>query len=271
MTSGDHDRARPARPGLIDLCVPNAARTAEFLTGGTGHFAADRAAARAITAAAPVTARIPAEVRAFRHRALRFLAGEAGIRQFLDIGQGLVPAGGTHEVAWPVGPVCRVVYADSDPLVLGQAQALAGAAPTGAVSCVRGELANPEGIIEFAAAFLDLGLPAAVLLLSSLAHVPTAAAAARAVSALMAAVPSGSHLVICHLASDLDPALPAATRQWNKTAATRVTLRSGAELLALTAGLDLVPPGMVPVTSWRPDGDAPAAPVPVRGLIARKP
>ena len=271
MTSGDHDRARPGRPGLIDLCVPNAARTAEFLIGGTGHFAADRAAARLIIGAAPVIARIPAQGRAFRRRTLRYLAAEAGIRQFLDIGQGLAPAGATHEVAWSVDPDCRVVYADSDPLVLGQTQALAGAAPAGAVSCVWGDLADPEGIIKSAAAFLDLGLPAAVLLLSALAHVPAAAAAARAVSSLMAAVAPGSHLVIYHLASDLDPALPAAARQWNKTAATPVTLRSGAELLALTAGLDLVPPGVVPVTSWRPDGDAPASPVPVHGLVARKP
>ena len=115
---------------------------------------------------------------------------------------------------------------------------------------------------------LDLTRPVAVLLLSTLAHVPTTIAAARAVSALMAAVPSGSHAVIYHLANDLDPAMPAAARHWNKTTPKPITLRSRTDVLSLVSGLELVPPGVVPVTEWRPDlagatGQAPWAPRPM--------
>jgi hypothetical protein len=271
MTEGDRPAPRRAKPGLIDATVPNAARAADFLHGGKGHFAADREAVRAVTASVPAVERIPAEARAFRHRTVRYLVAEAGIRQFLDIGNGLVPPGTTHEVAQSVDQRCRIVYTDSDPLVLTRAQSLIKSAPGGAVSCVEGDIADVDAILAAAVPTLDLSQPVGVLLLSTLAHVPTMIAAARAVSSLMAAVPSGSHTVIYHLASDLDPAMPAAARHWNKTVPVPITLRSRAEVLTLVSGLEVAAPGVVPVTGWRSEQRPPAEPVPLHGVVARKP
>jgi hypothetical protein len=276
--------SRRVKPSLIDVTVPNAARAADFLYGGNVNFAADRRAVRAVTASAPAIERIPAEARAFRHRAIRYLVAEAGITQFLDIGTGLVPPGATHELAQSIRPESRIVYTESDPMVRSHAQALIRSARVGAVSCVDGDIADVDAIVASALPTLDLSQPVAVLLLSTLAHVPTTIAAARAVSSLMAAVPSGSYTVIYHLANDLDPAMPAAARHWNKTTPTPITLRSRADVLSLVSGLELIPPGVVPVAEWRPDlgspadpgasAPAPAAsvgPVPIHGVVARKP
>jgi hypothetical protein len=278
--SGEGDRGGPrrARPTLIDATVPNAARAADYLYGGRDNFAADREAARAVAASAPVVERIPAAARAFRHRVIRYLVAEAGITQFLDIGTGLVPPGATHALAQSIDPRSRIVYTESDPMALSHAQALTSSAQGGAVSCVDGDIADVDAIVASALPTLDLSQPVAVLLLSTLAHVPTTIAAGRAVSSLMAAVPSGSHVVLYHLASDLDPALRAAVRHWNKTTPKPITLRSRADLLTLVSGLELVAPGLVPVSGWRPDDGAPGAPgapdpvpVPVHGVVARKP
>jgi S-adenosyl methyltransferase len=269
---GGQDVPRRVKPSLIDVTVPNAARAANFLRGGRDNFAADRKAIRAVTASAPAIERIPAEARAFRHRVIRYLVAEAGIRQFLDIGTGLVPLGATHEAAQSIDPACRIVYTESDPLVRSHAQALIRSARGGPVSCVDGDIADTDAIVASALPTLDLSQPVAVLLLSTLAHVPTLIAAARAVSSLMAAVPSGSYAVIYHLANDLDPGMPAAARHWNKTTPKPITLRSRADVLSLVSGLELVPPGVVPVTEWHPDpGARPAAAVPVHGVVARKP
>jgi hypothetical protein len=170
-------------------------------------------------------------------------------------------------------------------MVRSHARALIGSARSGSVSCVDGDIADADAIVAGALPTLDLTRPVAVLLLSTLAHVPTTIAAARAVSALMAAVPSGSYAVIYHLANDLDPAMPAAARHWNKTTPRPITLRSRSDVLSLVSGLELVPPGVVPVSEWRPDLEAaagtgpvrevpvqpvPAQPVPVHGVVARK-
>jgi hypothetical protein len=159
-------------------------------------------------------------------------------------------------------------------MVLAHARALMKSAPGGAVGYVDADVLNPAAVMAGARATLDLGQPVAVLLLFTLAYVQEDADAAAAVSALMAAVPSGSYVAIYHLASDVNPALEDAARQWNKLMpAQPITLRSRAELAALTAGLDPVPPGLVPVTEWRPDpGDSGFDhPVPVHGIVARKP
>ncbi len=266
---------RRVKQTLIDATVPNAARAGDFLHGGRHNFAADREAARAVTASAPAIERIPAEARAFRHRVIRYLVAEAGVTQFLDIGTGLVPPGATHELARSIDPRSRIVYTESDPMALSHGRALTRSAPGGTVSCVDGDIADVDAIVAGALPTLDLGQPVAVLLLSTLAHVPTTIAAARAVSSLMAAVPSGSHVVIYHLASDLDPAMPAAARCWNKTTPKPITLRTRADILTLVSGLELVPPGLVSVSDWRPGpaaaGAVAARPVPVHGVVARKP
>jgi hypothetical protein len=273
---GEQDVPRRAKARLIDVTVPNAARVADFLRGGKDNFAADRKVSRAVAASAPAIERIPAEAGAFRRRVIGYLVAEAGIRQFLDIGTGLVPPGGTHELAQAIAPESRIVYTDSDPMVLSHGQALIKSAQGGVVSCVGGDIADVDAIVASALPTLDLSQPVAVLLLSTLAHVPTRIAAARAVSSLMSAVPAGSYAVIYHLANDLDPAMPAAARHWNKTVPRPITLRSREDIAALVSGLDLVPPGVVPVTDWHPDAAGPVPPaggqpVPVHGVVARKP
>jgi hypothetical protein len=282
---GDRRAPRRVKPSLIDVTVPNAARAADYLYGGRDNFAADRKAVSAVAASAPAVERIPAEARAFRHRVIRYLVAEAGVTQFLDVGTGLVPPGATHEFAQSIAPESRIVYTESDPMVRSHARALIGSARSGpvrsgSVSCVDGDIADADAIVAGALPTLDLARPVAVLLLSTLAHVPTTIAAARAVSALMAAVPSGSYAVVYHLANDLDPAMPAAARHWNKTTPKPITLRSRSDVLSLVSGLELVPPGVVPVSEWRPDLEAaagtgpmravPVQPVPVHGVVARK-
>ena len=292
---GDREAGRRVKPSLIDVTVPNAARAADYLYGGRDNFAADRKAVSAVAASAPAVERIPAEARAFRHRVIKYLIAEAGVTQFLDIGTGLVPPGATHEFAQSIDPRSRIVYTESDPMVRSHARALigsagSGSAGSGSVSCVDGDIADADAIVAGALPTLDLTRPVAVLLLSTLAHVPTTIAAARAVSALMAAVPSGSYAVVYHLANDLDPAMPAAARHWNKTTPKPITLRSRSDVLSLVSGLEVVPPGVVPVSEWRPDLEAaagtgpvpevsaqpvpvqpvPAPPVPVHGVVARK-
>jgi hypothetical protein len=270
-----HDGGHRVTPGLIDVTVPNAARAADSLDGGQTNFAADRRAAAALVESAPSVAAIPASARAFRRRVVRYLAADAGIRQFLDVGDGLVAIGNTHGPAQEVDPTCRIVYVESDPMMFDRTHASFASAPEGLVACVEGDIADVNGIVSAAAdgAILDAAKPIAVLLMSTLAHVPAAADAAKVVAALMDPAPSGSYLAIYHLASDLDPSLPTAVTQWNEVATVPIVLRSGGEIAALVTGLDPVPPGLVPINDWRPDESdpPPATQVPIHGLVARKP
>jgi len=271
---GEDDATRRAKAALITTTVPNAARVADYLYGGQNNFEADRRAARALAATAPVIIDIAPAVRGFQQRVLRFLVVGAGIRQFLDIGTALPLVGSTHEVAQALVPESRIAYVDNDPMVLSHARALMKSAPGGAVGYVDADVRDPGGIMAGASETLDLTRPVAVLLLFTLAYVWDSTEAGAVVSELMAAVPSGSYVAIYHLASDIDPALEDAARQWNKLMpAQPITLRSRQGVAALTAGLDLVPPGLVPVTEWRPglaDHGFDRL-VPVYGVVARKP
>jgi hypothetical protein len=266
------DATRRAKVALIDITVPNTARVADFLVGGRDNFEADRRAARALVAAAPVVAVAMPVMRAFQRRVVRYLVAEAGIRQFLDIGSRLSPSGNTHEVAQSLAPECRIAYADSDPMVVAHARALMASAPGGATSVIDADVRDPGGIVREARATLDFGQPVGVLLLFALAHVAYTAEAAAIVAELAGAMPSGSHIAIYHPASDLDPAMPLAFRQWNRMSSQPITLRSRSEVASLVEGLDLVPPGLVPITEWRPDpADPPVADVvPLYGAIAKK-
>jgi hypothetical protein len=214
-----------------------------------------------------------------------------------------VPSANTHEVAQAVDTTCRVVYVESDPMMVDRMRATLACAPGGLVACVEGDVANVSGIVSAAGlsaaglslpsgpaapvpagepvdvtggpaddAILDPARPIAVLLPSTLAHVPSPADAAKVVAELMDSAPSGSYLAIHHLASDLDPALGGALKRWNAAADVPIVLRSAAEIAALVTGLDLVTPGLVPVDDWRPDPSDPpaAARVPIYGLVARK-
>jgi hypothetical protein len=270
---GEDDATRRAKAALITTTVPNAARVADYLYGGQNNFEADRKAARALAATAPVIVDIAPAVRGFQQRLLRFLVAVAGVTQFLDIGTGLPLVGSTHEVAQAIVPESRIAYVDNDPMVLSHARALMKSAPGGAVGYVDADVRDTAAIVAGAGEILDLSRPVAVLLLFTLAYVSDSAEAAAVVSSVMAAVPSGSYVAIYHLTSDLDPAIDEAARQWNKLMpAQPITLRTRQEVAALAAGLDLVPPGLVPVTEWRPTPADPIFehPVPLYGLVARK-
>jgi hypothetical protein len=268
------DATRRAKAALITTTVPNAARVADYLYGGQNNFEADRKAARALTASAPVIEAIAPAVRAFQQRVLRFLVVEAGIRQFLDIGMGLPLVGNTHEVAQSLVPECRIAYVDNDPMVLSHARALMKSAPGGAVGYVDADVRDCAAIVAGAGATLDFSMPVAVLLLFTLAYVQKDVEATAAVSSLMAAVPPGSYVVIYHLASDVDPALAEAAEQWNKLMPTQpITLRSRAEVADFAAGLAPVAPGLALVTEWRPAPEPPGVEeaVPIHAIVARKP
>ena len=266
------DSTHQDQTALVDSMVPNYARVGDYLAGGRDNFEADRKAVRVLAAAAPVVNAIPAAARAFRERVVRYLVAEAGIGQFLDIGTRLTMSGNTHDLAQSLAPGCRVVYVDSDPMVLAHARALLTSTPGGALAALEAALSEPGAILSGAAETLDLGRPVALLLMATLSSVLDDATAAKSLMTLAGAVPAGSHVALYHQASDLDPAMRTATQRWNAMSGRHITLRSRAQLTALLAGLDLVPPGLVPVTEWRP---APGDPrfehaVPVYGVVARK-
>jgi len=267
------DSARRARAALIDTTVPNAARVFDYLEGGRDNFEADRRAARTLVAAEPVTATIPPALGAFHLRAMRYLTGEAGIRQFLDTGTGLAMTGKTHQVAQSLAPECRVVYADDDPMVLARTRALQAAAPYGEVASVEGDLSDPAAILSGAAQVLNFRRPVAFVLMATLTYIVDDAAAAEILLALTGAVAAGSCVVLAHQASDLDSGMSDVARRWNAMSDQRIELRSRARLTEVLTGLELVPPGIVPVTDWRPAPDDPRFDlvVPIHGIVARKP
>jgi hypothetical protein len=266
------DSTRRAKAALIDTTVPNWARVGGALIGGRDNFEADRKAVRMLAAAAPYVAAIPVAARAFRQRVVRYLVTEAGIRQFLDVGASLAMSGNTHEVAQSLAPDCRVVYVDNDPMVLAHARAQLASAPGGAVVALDANLRDPAAILAAAAETLDLGRPVAILLMATLSFVLDDAAAARILRSLAGAVPAGSHVSLYHQASDLDPAMSVAAARWNAMSDRQIKLRSRPQLTGLLSGLDLVSPGIMPVTDWRPAPDDPRFErlVPVYGAVARK-
>jgi hypothetical protein len=223
-------------------------------------------------AAAPVMATTALAARAFQQRVVRYLTAEAGVTQFLDIGAGLAMSGSTHEIAQSIVPRSRVVYVDNDPVVLSHARALLKSAPGGGCGYLDCDVRDVPAIVFAARATLDFGQPIAVMLANTLAFASDGTVAV-AVSALKEAVPPGSYVAISHLASDADPDVRTAIQVWNSLSAQRLTLRSRAEAGGLVSGLDLVPPGLVPVSRWGQETAAQRGEpeVPMYGVVARKP
>jgi SAM-dependent methyltransferase len=261
-------------PAGIDTTVAHPARVYDYWLGGTNNFAADREAAERVLAATPgLRARVRAN-RAFLARVVRYLAAEAGIRQFLDVGTGIPSANNTHEIAQATAADSRVVYVDNDPIVLIHAQELLASAPEGATQYVEGDLRDPAAILEAVAGTLDLTRPTALMLLGVLHLIGDSEDPYRIVAELMDALAPGSYLAISHPASDIHVAAQAeAQKRYNERVSTPQTLRNHAEVTRFFDGLDLVPPGVVYVHSWRPDpGDVPPADgVSAHGGVARKP
>jgi hypothetical protein len=261
----------------VDQDKPHPARRYNYWLGGKDHFAADRASGDAIAAAFPVVVELARANRAFLRRAVRFVA-ESGGRQFLDIGTGLPAPGNTHEVAQGVAPESRVVYVDNDPIVLVHARALMEGDPRGRTAYLEADLRDPAAILAHptVTGTLDPGHPVALLLVAIVHFVPDDEQAGAIVRHLVDALPPGSHLVLSHGTMDLSS--PAGIEAYEKMFAaggTDVRARSKEMIGGWLAGLEIVEPGIVPVSDWRPE-DAPAdRPVSedlaIYGIVARKP
>jgi hypothetical protein len=257
----------------VDTTVPSAARIYDYLLGGKDHFAIDREAAEAVLAALPGLREGAKANRAFLGRAVRHLAAEAGIRQFLDIGTGIPTGGNTHEVAQEIAPESRIVYVDNDPMVLSHARALLTSAPAGKTAYLDADLRDTGQILNQASATIDFSQPVAVMLIAILHFVPDEEALA-AVSMLMRTAAPGSFLAIAHFARDIEAesvgsAVAGASEVHGSGG---VMPRSKDEVARFFEGLDLVDPGIVPFQDWRPDGEArTAGAVPGWAGVARKP
>jgi hypothetical protein len=237
----------------LDTSKAHQARVYDYWLGGKENYAADREAGNAVMQVYPgIVAAVRAQ-RAFLGRAVRFLAGEAGISQFLDIGTGIPTSDNTHEVAQAVTPAARVVYVDKDPVVLAHAHALLTSGPGGITDYIDADLHETAAILDRAAATLDFARPVGVMLLGILQAIPDEDDPWEIVAQLVGAVTAGSYLVIAHPASDvLATGGEEAQRRYNQRAGEPVTLRSHAQVSRFFAGLDLAEPGVVPVDRWRP-------------------
>jgi SAM-dependent methyltransferase len=252
-------RAPGADPPPFDTTVPHPSRMYDYLLGGKDNFAADREAAEQLVAISPATRKAVRENRAFLGRAVRYLAGEAGVRQFLDIGTGIPAADNTHEVAQRIAAGSRTVYVDNDPIVLAHARALLTSAHAGTVSYVDSDLRDLDTILEAARKRLDFGAPVAIMLVMILHLIPDSDDPWRIVRRLVDAVAPGSYLVVSHPARDVQADTVAAiTKHVNQLMpATPMTLRRRAEVGRFFGGLDVLPPGLVSQNRWRPDRPVP--------------
>jgi hypothetical protein len=259
-------------PG-IDTTVPHPARVYDYFLGGTDNFEADRVAAEAAIQAFPKTAESARAARAFLRRVVRFLAAEAGIRQFLDIGAGLPSGENVHQVAQSVTPDAKIVYVDNDPVVLLHAQTLLTGGAEGVTAFLDADLRAPEKILTEAARTLDFGQPMAVLLLGILHNVGDEYDPRGIVRRLMRAVPGGSYLAIGHLTADIYPELAEFARVLNERQLDApMVLRDHAQVTSFFDGLDLVQPGVVQLSRWRPQSESEsAAAAALWGGVARKP
>jgi trans-aconitate methyltransferase len=277
-TSPGQRPAVPHRPDgkgpELDTEHAHPARIYNYWLGGKDNFAADREAAEQAIAANPGIVTDVRANRAFLVRAVRHLAGECGVRQFLDIGTGLPTAGNTHEVAQDVAPRARVVYVDNDPIVLAHARALLTSAPEGKTDYLDADLRDTEAILQGAARTLDFGQPVALMLLIIMHLIPDSDDPYAIVARLMGALPSGSYLVLAHPASDIRPAQMAEmTRRVNaRLSGPPATMRDRAAITRFFDGLELLAPGVVQPQQWRPDPGMLAPPqVTAWCGVARKP
>jgi hypothetical protein len=267
-------------PYSIDPQVARVARMEDFLVGGEAHFAADRAAAEAIAALSPGGLEglrgLVQTVKDFVLRAVRFVAGEAGVPQFLHVGMSTPTSGMVHHVAQQITKQARVVYVSYDPTTLAHVHELRMHAAEGTVGHVQSTFDDTETILRGAAATLDLSQPVAVVLPTSLTLVVDDDVAHRVVDDLHAAVVPGSYLIFAHTTLDIAPDGTAkAIERFNETLGERYAVRGKGEIVDLLAGYDLVEPGLVPIEHWRPDSDPPTPhgrrPYPVYGAVGRKP
>jgi hypothetical protein len=259
----------------FDTGTPHPARRYNYWLGGKDNFAADRESGDLLAQSYPA-ARIAARAnRAFLGRAVGYLAGDAGLRQFLDIGTGLPTADNTHEVAQRIAPDARIVYVDNDPMVMAHARALLTSTPSGQTRYLELDLRDPSGILS-SLEILDLSQPVALMLIAVIHFLPSQEEARSIVSTLVEALPSGSHLTMsCATTDFLTPELKANWDESLRSGRSDVHPRSRAEFEEFFTGLELVSPGIVAVSEWRPDPMAEEHPTPIEasifGAVARVP
>jgi hypothetical protein len=240
----------------IDMSTPHPARRYNYLLGGKDNFAADRESGDELARAFPGVRESALANRAVLQRIVRYLAAEAGIRQFLDIGTGLPTADNTHQVAQAVAPASRIVYVDNDPLVLTHARALLTSSREGATAYIEADIREPESILSSAVLrdTLDLTQPVAIMLVAVLHFIQDDEAVTGIVQRLTDALPSGGFLAITHTTWDfLDPQVLAQVRAMTDAGRVDAWPRTRDQIRQLLDGLDLIDPGVVPTTQWRPD------------------
>jgi len=265
----------PDPAAKIDTSVPHSARIWNYWLGGKDNYAVDREAGERYREQAPGVVDMARASRVFLTRAVRYLAAEEGIRQFLDVGTGLPTMDNTHQVAQRVAPESKVVYIDNDPLVLVHARALLTSGNDhGATTYIDADLHDPDTILAEAGTMLDFGRPVALMLMGILGHLPDWDEAKRIVRRLLDALPSGSFLVHYDGTYEVQgEALQQAQEEYDDTGADSYTLREPARLAELYEGLELVEPGQVSCLKWRPEPTDLGTPpdVDVYGAVARKP
>jgi SAM-dependent methyltransferase len=270
--AADHDESAADWAPRFDTSVAHIARIYDFWLGGKDNFAVDRAAAEMALEADPQRAWSVRSNRAFLARAVQFLAGEVGIRQFLDIGTGLPAANNTHQVAQSVAPDARIVYVDNDPIVLSHAKALLKSSPEGACAYIDADLRDTGRILAKAAETLDFSRPVAIMLIAVLHCVQDQDEPHRIVAELLDAVPSGSYLTLSHPSNDLGgPQRNAVRAQLNELMGAPMTGRNREQVTSFFTGLEVLDPGVVVVSEWRPASEIEAKmPAFLWGGVGRK-
>ena len=239
-------------PPQLDTSEAHSARVWNYLLGGKDNFAADRQTGDLILKMFPAIAHNARVQRRFLARAVRYLAADAGITQFLDIGTGLPTANNTHQVAQQIVPHARIVYVDNDPLVLVHAEALLTSAPGGVTSYIEADVRDPDTILRGAARTLDFSRPVALMLLGIMGQIDDSDQPGSIVTWLLDALPPGSYLALSD-GTDTNPELNQAIAIYNQNSASSYHLRSPDRIAGFFTGLDLVPPGVVTTSRWRPD------------------
>ena len=258
----------------IDTTVSHSARIWDYWLKGKDNYQVDREVGDRIEEMLPDIVRQAREDRLFLGRVVRYLAGEAGVRQFLDIGTGLPTADNTHQVAQRVAPESKIVYVDNDPLVLAHARALLTSTPEGATDYIHADMHDPAAIIAGAGQTLDFGQPIAITMLGVLWHVLDNDEAYAIVNRLLQAMPSGSYLALNHPTLEVTgEKMATAIRYWNEYGTPPGTHRTPAELTQFFDGMDLVEPGVVSITRWRPEATSSGEPEEIDqfGGVGRKP
>jgi hypothetical protein len=269
-----------AEPVDLHTDRPHPARVYDYLLGGKDNFAADRNAAEQALAVNPTGRAGPVENRAFMIRAVRYLAAEAGITQFLDVGTGIPTSPNVHEVAQSIVPDARIAYADNDPIVLAHARALMNSSPEGRTIYIDGDMREPDSVLGASglADVIDLTRPVGLLLVAVMHLVEDLDQAYSYCRQYVAAMPPGSYLVLTHLSDELAPERLRGVSENMRQRGMTLIPRSKASIERFFDGLELVDPGVVVANRWRPDAgtaaaDDPAydADVSIYGGIARKP